>query len=103
MTTPQAARVRNLIRRIDLSGASPKKRAVVKLLTNQPLAKRIRFAGRCHCRGGQLLSYQLDGNTNRQRDDMEDCGYFCPSCGFSNAGARETYQPRRLRQEGEGR
>lgn len=99
MTTPQAARVRNLIRRVDLSKASPKKRAVIKLLQFQPLAKRIRFAGKCHCKSALLMSYQLEYLHGKRwtRDGWEDCGFYCPSCGFGNAGAREIHQPRRER------
>ena len=90
------ARVRNLIRRVDLSKAGPKKRAVIKLLQWKPLARRIRFAGKCHCRGQLLLSYRLEHlHSNRwTRDGWEECGYYCPSCGFGNAGAREVGQHR---------
>lgn len=95
MTITKAHRVLNLIKHVILEDASPKKRAVIKLLTWQPEAVQIRFEGRCHCRGNMLMSYLLpgDGVGGRRDPSHESCGYYCPSCGFGNAGSR----PKRLR------
>lgn len=42
----------------------------------------------CHCRHKlPMLSFQLAGDKPRGEAD-ETCGYFCASCGFSNAGSR---------------
>lgn len=96
-------RVQNMMKRIDLKDIENLKRwAVVKLLKTQPLARRIRFEGRCgvgRCRSKLSMSYQLEaldrpGRTNHRGEPSEDCGYFCPSCGFSNAGSRPIFKRR---------
>lgn len=72
------------------------KRAVIKLLKWQPEAVQIRFEGRCHCRSLWLMSYRLPTLENLEHDpDMETAGFYCPSCGFGNAGSR----PKRLRRD----
>lgn len=89
-------RVLNLIRRASLADASPKKRAVLKLLAYQPLARRIQFhegCDACKRRGAIMVSYQLPDKewkrrTNTRGLEYEDCGYYCPTCGFGNAGGR---------------
>lgn len=83
-------RVLNLIRKVDMVNAPVKKWAVVKLLRWQPEAHHIRFEGKCHCKGKYLMSYQLHDVTSRHPGE-EDCGYYCPSCGFGNAGARQVW------------
>lgn len=93
---PKRYRVLNLIRRVNLETASPKKRAVIKLLQWQPEALQIRFESRCHCRSEYLMSYRLPTLENWVRNlDSESCGYYCPGCGFGNAGSR----PKRLRRD----
>lgn len=96
-------RVQNAMKRIDLADIKNLKRwAVVKLLKFQPLARRIRFEGGCgvgRCRSRLSMSYQLEatdrpGRTNERGEPSEDCGYFCPSCGFSNAGSRPLFRRR---------
>lgn len=96
-------RVQNAMKRIDLADIKNLKRwAVVKLLKFQPLAHRIRFEGGCgvgRCRSKLSMSYQLEafdrpGLTNQRGEPSEDCGYFCPSCGFSNAGSRPIFKRR---------
>lgn len=84
-------RVLNLLSRIDRKNQTPKQWAVRKLLDWQPGAQRIRFEGKCdvsRCGGKLYLSYQLPGITWRVNGETEDCGYYCPSCGFGNAGGR---------------
>jgi hypothetical protein len=84
------ARVLNLIRKVDMTTVSGKKWAVIRLLEWQPTARRIRFEGKCHCRGQYLMSYQTnDIPVSARGDDEETCGYYCPSCGFGNAGSRK--------------
>lgn len=65
--------------------------AVNKLRSWQPQATNIRFL-KCHntrCACGVMMSYQIDpGNNLGRREGYETCGYYCPSCGFSNAGQR---------------
>lgn len=94
----RTARVLNLLRRVNLDGASMKKRSVHKLLTLQPEARRIQFHGRCDAckqRGTVMLSYQMPFDTPGKRmgrkepDGWEDCGWYCARCNFSNGGARE--------------
>lgn len=87
-------RVVNLLKRIDPARETLKQRAIRKLLAWQPGAKRIRL-GRCdvgRCRSMLAMTYQLEdtGNmTHISKGELwEDCGYYCPSCGFSNAGSR---------------
>lgn len=95
-------RVQNAMKHIDLPAVDGKRRAVVKLLKWQPLARRIRFEERCgvgRCRSKLSMSYELEefrrpGRTNHRGEPSEDCGYFCPSCGFSNAGSRPIFRRR---------
>lgn len=95
-------RVLNLIKCVNPVTANPKKRAVVKLLGWQPLARRIRFEGRCDVcksRHSMLLSYQLGTDEPRQYInhrglEYEDCGFYCPSCQFGNAGGRPVQHKR---------
>jgi hypothetical protein len=96
-------RVQNAMKRIDLANVKSLKRwAVIKLLKMEPLARRVRFEGRCgvgRCRSDLSMSYQLEeldkpGRTNSRGDAEEYCGYFCPSCGFSNAGSRPIFRRR---------
>lgn len=87
-------RVRRLLRKVDLTNASVKKWAVVRLLDRFPDAKYIRFAGKCDfCKRGQyLMSFQLPFDFGKMRHDSEEnCGYYCPSCRNSNAGSREVW------------
>lgn len=86
-----ANRVLNLIRKVDLERASLKQWAIIKLLTWQPLAREIRFT-RCHCRSELMMSYRLPDEARwdaRQQEGWESAGFYCPSCKFSNGGARE--------------
>jgi len=90
--------VLNLIGKVDLAKASPKKRAVVWLLKIWPNGHRIRF-GICHCRKKAImLTYQLPGDngthTERNGEQWEICGYMCAGCDFSNAGERPVTKPR---------
>jgi len=95
-------RVLNLIRRVNLETASPKKRAVIKLLEWQPEAEAIRFEGRCHCKGQCLMSYRLPMLEDITRNkDNESCGYFCPSCHFGNAGSRPKQYERKATRKAE--
>lgn len=88
-------RVLNLIGKVDLAQAHPKQRMVIKLLKWQPLAEAIRFETDAHCKGAYFLSYQLPGDKHIVRSDpaQESCGYYCPRCGWGNAGSR----PKRLK------
>lgn len=84
-------RVLNLLSRIDRENETLKQWAVRKLLLWQPGAQRIRFEERCpiaRCRSKFYLSYHLYDIVWRVNSDIEDCAYYCPSCGFSNAGGR---------------
>lgn len=87
---PKQYRVLNLIKKVDLLKASPKKRAVIGLLKWQPLAMRIRFSGNCPQRrcNGLELSYQVPHMDESRGRDSETCGYYCPTCGWGNAGSR---------------
>lgn len=68
-----------------------KKWAVIRLLEHQPIAVGIRFEGRCHCKGKFLMSYLHPDYIHSRKEGHEDCGYYCPSCGFSNVGSREVW------------
>ncbi len=84
-------RVLNLLSRIDRDNETLKQWAVRKLLSFQPGAQRIRFEERCpiaRCRSKFYLSYQVADVDRRLNDVLEDCGYYCPRCGFGNAGGR---------------
>lgn len=87
MSDVNTARVLNLIAKVDMKNAPLKRYAVVKLLRWQPAARRIRFEGQCHCGGKLLLSYQFPYEISPD-GEMETCGFYCPSCGFGNGGAR---------------
>lgn len=90
MSDVNTARVLNLIAKVDMKTAPLKRWAVVKLLRWQPAARGIRFEGKCdNCRRSKLyLSYQLPGDVAEVGSDYEPCGFYCPSCGFGNGGAR---------------
>lgn len=85
--------VLNLIRKIDLTNASPKKRAVIKLLKWKPEAYSIQFH-LCHCRKrAVMLSYLQPEFEPKIRadpngDQWQECGYLCGGCEFGNAGSR---------------
>jgi hypothetical protein len=84
-------RVQRLIRRVNLDEAGPKKRAVILLLRFQPAAIRIRFEYQCPqrgCRCEYFLSYQLPHLDKLRGKDEETCGFYCPRCGWGNAGSR---------------
>lgn len=88
----QTRRVLALLQRHPAIGRDvPLKRSAVhKLLTAQPLAHRIRFEGKCHCKATMLMSYVLPFETHTPSDPtQESAGFFCPACKFSNAGTRE--------------
>ena len=96
-------RVQNAMKRINLADVESLKRwAVVKLLKTEPLARRIRFEGRCgigRCRSELSMTYQLEeldkpGRTNAKGEPEEYCGHWCASCGFSNAGSRPIFRRR---------
>jgi Zn ribbon nucleic-acid-binding protein len=66
-----------------------------KMKAWQPTAIDIRRAGKCsECKHDTLLFYNLPDNTNRQRmiadKSAVDGGFYCPRCGFGNAGAMYT-------------
>lgn len=86
-----------------------------RLLAWQPSAIDIRDGGRCHCGAGAMLFYALpemdrthkyiaskDHTPANKQDEQGrwidesriEGGYFCASCGFSNAGAmrRDQYE-----------
>lgn len=67
-----------------------KYRMIVRKLKDwQPNARRIQFT-RCHCpQRMPMLSYMLKRD-RKVRGDMEDCGFYCTTCGFGNAGGRKT-------------
>ena len=84
-------RVLNLLSRIDRDNETLKQWAVRKLLHWQPGAQRIRFEGKCdisRCRSRFYLSYQLNDIEWRVNGETEHCAYYCPRCGFGNAGSR---------------
>lgn len=59
-----------------------------KLLKWQPKAKNILDAGKCdNCKNKGFLFYQLDGDWEQEKDDWLQGGFYCPNCGFGNAGA----------------
>ena len=64
----------------------------MKIKDWQPKAYSIQNAGKCtSCKNYGLVSYLLDPYTKIRKSHGEryiDCGYFCESCGFSNAGGR---------------
>ena len=92
-------RVVNLLKRVDPAGETMQQWAVRRLLAWQPGAKRIRL-GRCgigRCRSDLSMTYQLDDmsiktHMNSKGELWEDAGYYCPSCGFSNAGSRPIFR-----------
>ena len=94
MPTPHETRVLNLIAKVDITSASLKKRQIVRLLKNWPSARAIRAGNKCHCRRGSQWSFRLPETEHGERlhtfegEVYEDCGFWCPYCGFSNAGAR---------------
>jgi len=93
-------RVLNLLGRVDRENETLKQWAVRKLLQWQPGARRIRFEGQCpiaKCKGQHYLSYQLPGITWRVKGEIEDCGWYCPSCGFSAAGGRSIHTEKRTK------
>lgn len=95
-------RVLNLLGRINRDNQTPKQWAVRKLLSVQPGAQRIRFEERCpisKCRSKFYLSYQVTGVDRRLNDVLEDCGWYCPSCGFGNAGGRPVKLPAKAAQK----
>lgn len=74
--------------------------ALQKLYAAQPQACGIRRET-CHCpKRALLLSYRLpipdtdEGWAAREAalavEEMQTCGFFCATCGFSNAGTRPT-------------
>lgn len=87
----QARRILALLRHhpLDYQSTPIKRIAVYKLLAWQPLAKRIRFYGKCHCGNKYMLTYQQDGLDYLRGENEETCGYYCYRCGFGNAGSRE--------------
>lgn len=85
-------RVLNLIKRVELAHAPLKKWAIIRLLSWQPIAVGIRFEGQCHCKGEFLMSYLHPDYIHSRKLGHEDCGYYCPSCGFSNAGSRKVWR-----------
>ena len=62
-----------------------------KLKQWQANAINIRFNHKCDaCKRKDLfMSYQIRGEVNKVRNGREDCGWYCPSCEFGNAGSRE--------------
>lgn len=87
MTNPH--HVRNLIRQAKPAPGS-KKWGLIRLLVWQPYAKHIQFESGCPCckrRQGFQISFQLPGDSPR-KNERESCGWYCPFCGFSNAGTR---------------
>lgn len=89
-TVMQQRRVLALMLKATPPQPGSKRAAVMKLLNVQPLAHRIRFEGKCHCRGQMLMSYVLPFETYTPKDPTkESCGYYCCSCKFSNAGSRQ--------------
>lgn len=89
-------RVKRLIKQAtarNLFPHSDKREAVRKLLLWHADARRIQFAAGCSLRGCKskiFLSFQLPDDVTTESGQWESCGYFCPRCGFSNAGARRT-------------
>lgn len=64
---------------------------VFRLRRWQPRADDIRYMGRCDvCRRPGLYTYVLAGEPRvlRHAERDEECGYWCASCNFSNAGSR---------------
>ena len=53
----------------------------------QPTAHDVRLAGRCHCKRGRMLFYQISEYTERRGGGRISGGYYCPACDFGNAGA----------------
>lgn len=63
-----------------------------ELYVRWPDAERVRYMGRCDCcHAPALYSFQLDDDHPRG-EGQETCGYWCSSCGFSNAGSRAVVQ-----------
>lgn len=67
--------------------------AVDKLKQWQPGAADIRLMplGCDVCNGSRYLTYVIFVCLNNPPTDktLENCGYYCPDCGFGNAGARK--------------
>lgn len=90
----ESRRVQALLMRVKNPNQSSKKASIIQLLRTQPLARGIRFIGRCdNCHSMRYMSYTLPQfpRNLRERGGVleEDCGYFCPNCKFGNAGSRE--------------
>lgn len=62
-----------------------------QLKQHWPDARNIRRAGRCPaCKADAQWSFQIaDTGPVTDMADWEHCGYWCATCGWSNAGARE--------------
>jgi len=70
---------------------------IEKLLKKWPKAENIQENYDCACGQGQLMiSFQLPQFQNRsvkegrRGEPMEDCGFWCSVCNWSNAGVRPT-------------
>lgn len=90
----EAHRVRALLMKASAPRTGSKRAAVMKLLGWQPLARQIRFEGRCDAckQSGGFMSYVLPTHEIRIREREgqihQDCAYYCSKCQFGNAGGR---------------
>jgi len=63
------------------------------LRDNFPNAINIRWSGKCpSCGEYEEYSFQLPDICGDIGEDREECGYFCCSCDFSNAGSRYKWE-----------
>ena len=65
--------------------------AVAHLLADFPKARDVRFEedGKCPiCKSVMFISFVLDSSPVAH-GDKEHCGYYCPACGWTNAGSRK--------------
>ena len=65
--------------------------AVAHLLADFPRARDVRFEveGKCPgCKSVMFMSFVL-GDDEVVDGKWQQCGFYCPACGWSNAGSRE--------------
>lgn len=89
-----ARRVTALLHYASPAERGSKRAAIMNLLSWQPLARGIRFEGKCvNCKQDHFMSYIHprfhDVRVNSGGQVQQECGYYCSHCQFGNAGSRE--------------
>lgn len=83
-------RVDNMIAECDLPTDDLHWWAVAHLLHDCPKARAVRFEteDKCpSCKSLMLMSY-VHSDFIRVKGENESCGFYCPPCGWGNAGSR---------------